>query len=73
MGILLNQYCLISPLEYMSHPLVSTIELLGIDAIQLTHPLGKIAFLRLQKQMVMIAHQAISINFPMKAVTGRPK
>jgi hypothetical protein len=63
-GILLHNDCLESSLKQVPYPTVALIESLGIDAVQLPHAYRKISVGRINKQMVMIVHQAVGMADP---------
>jgi hypothetical protein len=48
----------------MAHAHVATIEALRVNAVQLPHAQRQIALWRLDKQMVVIIHQAIGMTQP---------
>jgi len=47
--------------------MMTTIELLRIDPVNMPHAQGKIAVERFHKQVVVIVHQAVGIATPMEA------
>ena len=50
----------------MPDPGVGAIDILRIDTVELTHPLGKIALHSLHHDMVVVTHQAISMTNPVE-------
>jgi hypothetical protein len=53
-----------------THP-VGAIEPLSVNAIELAHTPGSIAFDRFNGQVVIIGHLTIAVNHPVKAMTDR--
>ena len=51
----------------MPHTTVTTVEALGIDAVQLPHAQRQVALRRFDKQMIVIVHQAIRVTQPAKS------
>lgn len=52
----------------MTHPSVSAVKALGINPIKLAHPEGKIGLGGLDKEVVVVIHEAIGMAKP--AVAG---
>jgi hypothetical protein len=48
--------------------IVATIGVLGINAIELAHPFGQIGFRNLDHQMVVIGHQHVALQQPIKSM-----
>jgi hypothetical protein len=67
MAVFLDENGLISALEKMTGPLMALIEELGVDAVQLPHADGKIAVRRFDKEIIVIAHEAIGMTEPIVA------
>jgi hypothetical protein len=67
MALFFDYYRLESPLEYMADPLVSAIEGLSINTVQMPHSHGKIAVKCLDQEMVVVVHEAISMANPVEA------
>jgi hypothetical protein len=64
MTVFLDENGLVPALEQMTVPLVTFIEELGIDAVQLPHAYGEIAVGGLDEQMIMVGHEAVSVAYP---------
>jgi len=54
----------------MSYPTVALIESLGIDAVQLPHAYRQISVGCINKQMVMIVHQTVSMTEPVVSMSN---
>jgi hypothetical protein len=67
MAVLLDKNGLVPALEEMAGSAMALVICLGVDAIQLTHPQGEISLRRLDKQMIMIVHQAVGMADPVIA------
>ena len=63
-GIFLHQDGFVTPLEYLSDPTISAVDVLRENAIELAHASGKVPFNRLDPEMVVVAHQAIGVTRP---------
>ena len=50
----------------MPHPLVHPIKALRVHAVELAHPFAEIPIRRLDKKMVMVGHQAVGVDDPVK-------
>ena len=48
---------------------MNSVELLGVETVQLAHSLPEILLWRLNEQMIMVAHHAIGMNEPVEATT----
>ncbi len=64
MAVFLDENCLVPALEQMTVPLVTFIEELGIDAVQLPHADGEIPVGGLNQQMIMVGHEAVGVANP---------
>jgi hypothetical protein len=53
----------------MARSAISSIEPLGIHAIELSHPFGQIRVRGFDDQMIMIAHQTIGMTAPIEPLT----
>jgi hypothetical protein len=63
---LLDDNGLVTPLKDMAYPAVSSIEALGVDTVELAHPLSKVGIRGFHQQVVVIAHQAVGVDGPVK-------
>jgi hypothetical protein len=61
-ALLLDQDRLESPLENMPIAMVGAIERLSIDAVQVTHPRGEIAFRSFEQKMIVVTHEAVGVT-----------
>src|SRR3990167_3214792 len=52
----------------MPHPSVPPVRYLGVNAVELAHPLGQISLRRLNDQMVVVPHQTIRMAYPTEAL-----
>ena len=64
MAVFLNEDRLVSALEQMACPLMTFIEKLCIDAVQLPHTQREIAVRRLDQEMIVVVHQAVGMTEP---------
>jgi len=55
----------------MAHGIVSRVETLGIDTVQLSHSRGEIGLRGFDEQVVVIGHEAIGIANPLVFLHGR--
>lgn len=51
----------------MPYPVMSPVEGLGVNPVQLPHPKGEIPLRGLDEQMVMIFHEAVGVTEPVVA------
>jgi hypothetical protein len=59
MTVFLDQDRFVPTLEKVADLSMPSIEELSINAIQLSHPEGQIAFRRLDEEMIMVRHETI--------------
>jgi len=52
---------------------VHLVDPLGVDVVQLAHPLGEIRIRRLNEQVIMVAHQAVGVHQPVEPMTDTAK
>ena len=71
--IAFHENSLESPLEQVSYQIVATVELLGVNTVELTHALGEIRFRRLHHHMVVVGHLAIGVAAPVEAGADLPE
>ena len=64
MAVFLNEDRFVSALEQLACPLMTFIEKLRIDAVQLPHPRGKIAVRRLDQKVIVIVHHTVGMTEP---------
>lgn len=50
----------------MPHPIVATVKILGVNPVDVPHPLGEIALKRFHHQVVMVGHKAIGMTEPVE-------
>ena len=62
----LHQLRLVPPAEHMAEEFVPVVEPDGVGALQPGHAGHQIGIGRFQHQMIMIAHQAIGVNLPVR-------
>ena len=58
-------------MQYVPDKLMASIEMLGIDAIELAHALRQIRLDRFNEQMIMIAHLAETVHDKMMPFTHK--
>jgi hypothetical protein len=54
----------VTTLYYVSHPLVYFVEAPAVVTVQPLHPISEIRFRRFDKKMVVVTHQAVSMQYP---------
>jgi hypothetical protein len=59
---------LVPALKQMLHRSMTSVIALGIDAVELAHPLGDLCLKGFDNQMIMVAHQTVRMAEPVKAV-----
>ena len=69
--VALHQNRLETPLKQVPDPPVRAVDILREHAVELTHTLGEVRIRRLDQQVVMVGHQAISVNHLIEALAGR--
>jgi len=52
----------------VAHPVVPPVEILGIGAIDVPHPLGETSFGRFHHQVAVVFHQAIRMTEPVESL-----
>ncbi len=57
----------------MPDPLVSSVKVLGVYTIQLSHTFCEITFNRFYYYMVVISHQTVRVTYPIEALTNLTK
>jgi hypothetical protein len=67
MAVFLDQNGLVPALEQVTRPAVALIEALRIDAVQLPHAEGTVAVRGLNKEMIMVGHEAVGLTDPVVA------
>lgn len=70
MTVILNQNGLVTSAKQLPVLPVGTIEVLGIDAIDVTHATRQIPLRGLEQQVIMVGHQAVSRNLHIPALGG---
>ena len=65
----LHHHRLEPPLEDMPHPAMRAVVPLGVNPIELAHARTQIAFHRLHHNVKVVAHQAVGVAHPVKALT----
>ena len=65
-GLLLHKDRLVSTLKDVTYSFMGAIESLRIDTIELTHAFGKVRIRRFHENVVVVAHQTIGVNRPVK-------
>ena len=50
----------------MPYPAVPTVKILGVNPVEVPHPLGKIAINRFHHQVVVVIHKAIGVAEPVE-------
>jgi hypothetical protein len=66
-GVSLDQNGLEPALKNMAHSIVSTIETLGVDTVQMSHPRGEISVNRFHNKVIVIVHKTVSVTMPVEA------
>jgi hypothetical protein len=61
MGVLLDDYGLVPPLEEMPGSVAFVIEELGVDTVQLAHAESEVTVRSLDKKMIMIIHETVGV------------
>jgi hypothetical protein len=64
MAVLLHEDGFVSPLEEVTDSLVPVIKKLGVDAVQLPHADGEVTVRSLDKKVVVVVHEAVSVADP---------
>ena len=64
MAVFLNEDRFVSALEQMTYPLMTLIEKLSIDAVQLPHPQRKIAIGCFDQEVIVVVHEAVGMTEP---------
>ena len=64
MGVLLYEYGFVPALEEVTCSPVPLIESLGVESVQLSHADGEVAVRGLDENVVVIAHEAVSVTDP---------
>ena len=67
-SVLIYENGLVSALQEMPHSTMSPVKALGVDAIDLTHSLGKGGLAGFDQQVVVIVHQTPCPNRPIEAL-----
>ena len=67
-GLLLHDDRLLPTLEDVPAASVNLVEPLGIHAVELPHPIGKIRVRRLHEQVVMVGHETVRVAPPVEAL-----
>ena len=67
MAVFLDQDSLVPALEQMTGPAVPFVEELGIHSVQLSHAEGKITVGGLDKEVIMVGHEAVGVADPVVA------
>jgi hypothetical protein len=57
----------------MTDPPVATVDALGIDPVELPHPLGKIALRRLYHHVRVVGHLAVGMAAPIEPAADLPE
>ncbi len=70
MAFLLDQDRFIPTLENVTSALVSSVESLRVDAVQMAHAFGKVRVRSFGEDMVMVVHQAISVDNPVESLSA---
>jgi len=65
----LHQDGFVAALQYLPDKVMASVEILGINAIQLAHTLGQIRIDRLNEWVIMIAHLAKTVHDKMISFT----
>jgi hypothetical protein len=65
-GIPLHQDGLEPTLEEMTHQPMAAIARLGVDAVELTHPLGEVRIGRLDDEVIVVGHLAPGVAAPVE-------
>ena len=68
MAVFLDQDSLVPALEQMTGPAVPFVEELGIHSVQLSHAEGKITVWGLDKEVIMVGHEAVGVADPIVAL-----
>jgi hypothetical protein len=72
-GIGLNQDRLVTALQKMTCAVVLDVEIGGIGTVDVFHDLGQVAEWRLYHEMIVIAHQAVGVEYCIVPLGGRSK
>src|SRR3954470_8812814 len=70
MFISLNQGRAEAPLEYVPNAIMSMVEALGIDPVDLSHSTGEIRIPRPDDEVVVVGHQTVGEALPREAREG---
>jgi hypothetical protein len=66
-AVFLDEDGFIPSLEQMTDPAVPFVEMLGVDAVQLSHAEGEIAVRGLDEEMIVIGHETVGVANPIVA------
>ncbi len=64
MSVFLYKHGFVPALEEVTCSLVPLIKSLGVESIQLSHSEGEVAIRRLDENVVVISHEAVSVTDP---------
>jgi hypothetical protein len=70
MTVLVDQYSFVATLKNMPNSIMSTIGILGVNTVQLTHALRQVTLYGFHHNVVVITHQAVGIATPVKTCTN---
>ncbi|WP_371814606.1 hypothetical protein [Niveibacterium sp. COAC-50] len=59
------------PLKHVAHATMASIEALGVHAAHMAHPCGEVSLWRLNKQVVVVAHQTLGVANPIRMPAGQ--
>ncbi len=68
--VLIDQDTLEASLKEVADTAMGTVDVLGVDTVELSHALGQIGVGRFDQQMIMIRHQAIGMTDPVETFAG---
>lgn len=70
MTVVVHNHSLVTSTKQLPVALVCSIETLGVDAVDMPHAAGDVAVRGMEKQMVMVGHEAVGGNVEMKDCSG---
>ncbi len=73
MAAMFHQDRFIAPLQDMTDAFMTTIKALGVDAVQLAHASRQVGPGCLEKQVIVVAHQAVGMTYPFETVDDLAK
>jgi len=54
----------------MAYSMMSAVEALGVNAIQVAHAFREVGFRRFDNEMIVIAHQTVGVAYPVESLAN---